>query len=373
MKIIFSEYNNDYSTYTFSYSVYAIREENENLDEIYNHGFCPYTGDLTIEEEIFYLARSTRVNLLKFYNTSENNRVNKKIDHLNIKMEVHEKKKFKIDRRFIDFCLNYAKERFTSGSLSRERLNYIFTKNYFTHIISFKNNEDTLGYVFCSITKSNIYYWYCFFNTKYFNYSIGKWIMWRTISWAKEQTFNYVYLGTCYSLHSLYKIRDHKGSEYFNGISWSTNLVFLKKICTNDNQFKSVDILKDAAYKKQLLNHIFMSDNKEKLFLYLASLENRKTESFHSSFDFIAYTYKEVFSKFIKKNIFLDRKDLEFRDATTGDIAVYGLDEQRLFCIVLGKVSRQIVYYDEMKKEILFEDFSKKILNLPLTKIYRLS
>ena len=66
MKIFFSENNVDYGTYTFNYAIYAQKESMAELTEIYDKGFLPYTGNINIESDLFYLARSLRVDLQNF-------------------------------------------------------------------------------------------------------------------------------------------------------------------------------------------------------------------------------------------------------------------------------------------------------------------
>jgi len=82
MNIFFSENHPDYSTYTFNYAIYCIKEAQNELPKIYEKGFLPYTGNLKIAADIFYLARSLRVNLERFTDTSENRRINRKITDL---------------------------------------------------------------------------------------------------------------------------------------------------------------------------------------------------------------------------------------------------------------------------------------------------
>ena len=44
----------------------------------------------------------------------------------------------------------------------------------------------------------------------------------------------YIYLGTCYGEKALYKVRDFKGIEYFDGVEWNNNIKSLKELCKND-------------------------------------------------------------------------------------------------------------------------------------------
>ena len=54
------------------------------------------------------------------------------------------------------------------------------------------------------------------------------------IHWAQEKGLDFVYLGTCYKAKALYKIRDHKGVEFFDGVGWNENMNILKFLCQTD-------------------------------------------------------------------------------------------------------------------------------------------
>ncbi len=237
MKIIYSESKIDYSKYSFPYKVYCLPENKDEYHEIYASGFLPYTGDKTIENPIFYLARSVRININDFKDSSENRRVNDKVTALNISYEIIEKNNFDIlDDSFQNFCTNYAKERFKNGEMGADRFNYIINKEYLTHIIEFKSTDAIIGYVFVSLSKENrfIHYWYAFYNTDYFKYSIGKWMMWKILKMAQDLSLDYAYLGTCYGESALYKVKDFKGAEFFDGHGWNGDIKVLKSLCKSD-------------------------------------------------------------------------------------------------------------------------------------------
>nr|WKN34296.1 GNAT family N-acetyltransferase [Tunicatimonas sp. TK19036] len=251
MKILFSEYQTDYSSYTFSYAVYCVKESQEELPEIYERGFLPYTGDSEWKEDVFYLARSLRVNLAEFKTLSENRRVDRKMEPLQAEMLVQPKEEVDTkDKEFTSFCTHYAEERFAGGSMDAQRLQYVLSRNLISHIFTFRNAERTLGYVFAIIAGNTLHYWYSFYDTEYMrSHSLGKWMMWKVIDWAKEQELDYVYIGTCYREKSLYKVRDHKGAEFYDGIRWNTDLELLKQLCRTDESSKARDLLKSDLKK----------------------------------------------------------------------------------------------------------------------------
>jgi leucyl-tRNA---protein transferase len=246
MKIFFSENKVDYQTYTFDYAVYCLKETQHELAAIYEKGFLPYTGDLRIEGDIFYLARSLRVNLINFEDTSENRRVLRLVEPLSIELNVIPKANFNLnDATFLDFCKNYISERIGDESMSFERLQFILNKETTTHFFEFKNESKTLGYVLACMEGEMLHYWFAFFDTDYMrSHSLGKWMMWRVIRWAKENGLKNAYLGTAYKTSALYKIRDHKGLEFFDGSRWNNDMKRLKTLCETDLEPKNVDFFK---------------------------------------------------------------------------------------------------------------------------------
>lgn len=246
MKIFFSENQVDYNTYTFNYAIYCYKESQQELPEIYEKGFLPYTNNLTIEGDIFYLARSLRVDLARFEDTSENRRVNRLAEPLNIKLEVIPKAEFDLENPvFKEFCANYINERIGDDNMSHERWDYILSRELGTHILQFTAEGKVMGYILAAIEGGVFHYWFAFFDTEYMrSHSLGKWMMWRAIRWAKDNNLQYVYLGTVYKSKAMYKVRDHKGLAFFDGYRWNEDLKRLKELCETDDQPKEIDHFK---------------------------------------------------------------------------------------------------------------------------------
>jgi len=168
MKIFFSENQPDYSTYTFNYAIYCVKEHQSELPSIYQQGFLPYTGNLAIEKDIFYLARSLRVDLNRFVDSSENRRVDRKAAPLNISVKVQRKQELDLkDPALIDFCMSYASERFSGNAMTHDRLYYVFGKETGSHILTFHEEDKIYGYVFAAIEGNMLHYWFAFFDQQY--------------------------------------------------------------------------------------------------------------------------------------------------------------------------------------------------------------
>ncbi|MEM1327774.1 MAG: GNAT family N-acetyltransferase [Bacteroidota bacterium] len=258
MKIFFSESNNDYSTYTFNYAVYCMKENREELPMIYARGFLPYSSDPSLTDEVYYLARSLRVDTEQFADISENRRVDRKVADLDIQVHAIPKANLDLsDPDFLQFCLSYAKKRFSNDAMNEERLLYILNRESASHLLRFESNDRTIGYVLAVIEGDSFHYWYAFFHTNLMDdFPIGKWIMWRSIHWAKEHGLRYVYLGTCYGRSALYKARDFKGVAFFDGMGWNEDRQLLKSYCKSDEEARSMDRFKLSDNRQQQLEHL---------------------------------------------------------------------------------------------------------------------
>jgi leucyl-tRNA---protein transferase len=237
MRLIFSEYQADYAAYTFAYAVYCLQEHDHETPDIYARGFLPYSGDITRPQNLYYLARSVRVDLAHFSDTSENRRIDRKAASLGINLTVADMAAVERERpAFVAFCTQYADARFCGGTMNAARLRYVLTRQAASHLLTFSAGDAVLGYVVACITAEMLHYWYAFFDVAYLrSHALGKWMMWRVIGWAKDQELRYAYLGTCYGQKALYKVRDHRGCEFFDGCGWNRDLEALKTLCQRDD------------------------------------------------------------------------------------------------------------------------------------------
>ncbi len=239
MKIFFSEATPDYNTYTFPYAVYCRQETEEEMSGIYARGFLPYSDQDVLngrEGTYYYLSRSIRVNTSRFSLTSENRRIRKKMAALNPGFQIVDKPECENDKAFWSFCENYAHQRI-GDAMPPERLRYIFSRDILQKIFKFVSGDRILGYVWAPANDEMIHYWFSFFDTQYMTLGIGKWMMEQVISYAADQRIPYVYLGTCYGSKAMYKIRDFKGIEYFDGNEWRNDLSFLKSKCKETDTY----------------------------------------------------------------------------------------------------------------------------------------
>ena len=237
MEYLYTEDKINYKDYKFGYTVNCVLNNSDDIDKVLSKGFLPYTGNANTSEEVYYMARSIRINLNNYERLSENKRIIKSVkSKFNINVELLDKEEFNHDKGFKKFCVNYSKERFINEPLSLERLDLIINRYNYNKIFKFSIDDLDVGYVLVYHSKNIMHYWFSFYDVNYLkDFSIGKFIMEKVIFYAKKNKMTFIYLGTCYGEKALYKVRDFKGIEYFDGIKWNNNIKTLKELCKNDS------------------------------------------------------------------------------------------------------------------------------------------
>jgi hypothetical protein len=232
----------NYAEYSFGYTVYAKAEGGELPEHLLRKGFLPYTGGQIEEEDLYYLARSLRIGLQPFPLSSENRRTLRKFEDFNIEEKIYSKADYLWTAEINAFCLDYAQERFSSP-LSKERLQSIREHAHLSHYLEFRRDGQLMALIFLSCSEKAWHYWFAFLDLK-IERPLGKWAMTRTAQIASDQDVEFLYVGTCYGTHSLYKVRDFGTTSFFEGTQWLTDKKLLKNWCKTDTNVSLSDRLK---------------------------------------------------------------------------------------------------------------------------------
>lgn len=246
MKIFLSEYRHDYTTYTFGYTIYSVYENKDDLNPLYEAGFLPYTGNVNLMADLYYKSRGVRIDLSRFKDTSENRRVDRKSSVLDLKYEIIPISQFTAWETFLTFANKYSNQRIGESKMPPQRLKYIISRKYLSHVIQFTSGENTTGYILAILSDKIFHYWFSFYDTKYLeqNIPLGKWMMWKGIRIAKELGCSHAYLGNSYLETALYKSRDFNAVEFFDGNGWNSDLDELHHRCSSDKVLKELDLFK---------------------------------------------------------------------------------------------------------------------------------
>jgi len=230
MKLLFSEHKSDYSNYIFPYAVWAVPEQAETPAKIFEKGFLPSTREL----DLFYLVRQIRIKLQMFQLSSENRRVMRKCQNIQIKLiPIVE---FDYNEQWREFCKYYADIKFGKDLMSYSRLDSLFNCEIINHILLFTDSESKkdVGIVTLYLEEKQLaYYYYAFYDLNYYQQNLGMFMMTSAVDFFATNNFVNIYLGTCYSRNALYKTQ-FTGFQYFNGFTWSDNLKELKYLINRD-------------------------------------------------------------------------------------------------------------------------------------------
>ncbi len=232
MRLFSSEMIQSYDTYSFGYCNYALREADDALTDIYSSGFLPYSGANGIKD-VFYMARSLRINLKDWQPNSENRRILSRFTDLS--RTSHPIASFDVmNEGFLTFCLAYFANRHGLAIMPRERLIHLVTCGLITEIIEYRKDTKIIGYVFEVAENHITHYIYSFYDLAFINQSLGLWMMIDSSIKAQEQGKDFMYLGTAYGKKGLYKT-NFSNLEFWNGHTWVADREQLRTRCTSDD------------------------------------------------------------------------------------------------------------------------------------------
>ena len=233
---------------------------NENINKLYSKGFVFTRRDKGVMNK----TRSVRINLEKFELSSENKRVLRKTEDLNLEVKPipYSGYSWKIGKLGKDFY----EEKFGKGTFSANKIKELLTneeKSNFNLLFEYslplskgelegvaENRQTTpnpclpagntslermgtIGYCICHETNEILHYSYPFYKLDTNNPNTGMGMMTRAVEWAKENGKKYIYLGSASSSKSLYKFQ-FKGIEWFDKEDgWTSDIQKLKACLTN--------------------------------------------------------------------------------------------------------------------------------------------
>lgn len=247
MKLLFSEQKSDYGHYQFPYAIWAIPEAGELPSDIFNAGFLPSSRQL----DRFYLCRQIRVNLAKFEPSSENRRILRK--GAGIKVELVPRAQFDYTPARREFFKRYADTKFSSKSMTYERLDSLFSTPIISHLLVFTDTATgaEIGVATLYVEDATLaYYYYAFYDLNFPNRSLGMFMMTSAAELFAARGCRHLYLGTCYAENALYKTQ-FSGGEFFNGFRWSDDMAELKFIVKRDPAEPHQHLLESDEYRKK--------------------------------------------------------------------------------------------------------------------------
>ncbi len=256
MQTFRAEFMSDYSTYSFGYCEYAEREEGEAVGPIYAEGFLPYSGDTRVQEDIFYRARSLRVDLKRLRFDKKRRYHQRTVDKLDVDFSVYEKAEFlrRAGKRFRKDAFAWIEQRFEQCYLNDARLDYVLEKPYLNTVLSVNIAGQPAAYALLCRWEDAFHFWYSFYDSeRYPHCSLGKWLMGRSLQWGRDEGMAYGYLGTGYGLSSAYKGQGIDGVSFHDGNEWIEDRDRLAYLRQRDMLSPSLkmDLFKEGAIAAQ--------------------------------------------------------------------------------------------------------------------------
>jgi len=198
----------------------------ENIESLYHQGYLFGRQ----EKGALYQTRSVRIDLSKFELNSENRRILRKTEGINLEV---------IPLPYSDYHWSLGKlakdfydTKFGDGTFSANKIKELLTddqKSNFTTLLVYKLNGENIGHSICFESENILHYSYPFYDLEKAPKDMGLGMMTRAIEYAKNKGLQYIYLGSAQRPTDTYKFQ-FEGIEWFDGKSWKTNFEELKNI-----------------------------------------------------------------------------------------------------------------------------------------------
>jgi len=192
-----------------------------NISKMYQNGFV-FTR---LGRGMMQQTRSVRIDLKKFELSSENRRILKKTEGIELEAATipygdYDFKLGKLGKDFYD-------SKFGKDIMSAQKIKEALTdpaKSNFNLLLKYSG-----GYAICYSNASLLHYSYPFYDLKAAPKDMGLGMMIRAIEYAKSAGMKYVYLGSLQRPTDTYKLQ-FEGLEWFDGRKWQTDQAPLKEI-----------------------------------------------------------------------------------------------------------------------------------------------
>lgn len=187
----------------------------ENIDTMYNRGFVftrPSEGHME-------QTRSVRIDLSAFELSSENRRILRKTEGLELHVQTLPLTDY--DWTIGKLAKDFYETKFGPGVFSANKVKELLTtgRKDFNRLFVYTLNGECVGYCIAVETPEVIHYSYPFYNLETAPKDTGLGMMTRAIVSAKENGKKYIYLGSAQRETDTYKFQ-FNGTEVFNKSVW---------------------------------------------------------------------------------------------------------------------------------------------------------
>lgn len=206
----------------------------KSIEKYYNDGYV-FTR---IDKGVMNQTRSLRVNMDEFELTSENKRILKHTEALDMIASDLPLDEGSYSWEIPKLAKNFYDKKFQKKIFSSNKMKELLTipeKSNFNLLLSYNQAEKQVGYCVCFKTEEILHYAYPFYDFENFSNNYGMSMMIRAINYSIKLKQKYTYLGSVTRKQDKYKLQ-FKGLEWFNGISWESDLKKLKELLASDKK-----------------------------------------------------------------------------------------------------------------------------------------
>ena len=197
----------------------------EKVASLYNDGFVFTRKSRGAMEQ----TRSLRVDLSQFEVSSENRRILRKFENMELIAEELPKEDY--DWKIGKLVKDFYQIKFGAGTFSANKAKELLTqpeKSNFNTLFVYIMDGLALGFCIAHVGETIMHYSYPFYDLGQSDRSMGLGMMTMAIMAAKEEGLKYIYLGSASRPNDTYKLQ-FTGLEWFNKDSgWSSDLEALK-------------------------------------------------------------------------------------------------------------------------------------------------
>lgn len=197
----------------------------EHITTMYDRGFVCVRP----EEGMMQQTRSIRMDLSQFELSSENKRILRKTDGLELHMQTlpYSDYTWQIGKMGKDFY----EQKFGDGTFSANKIKELLTsgRKDFNRLLTYTLNSVSVGYCIAVETNELLHYSYPFYDLNSDFKNLGMGMMVRAVEYAKASGKKYIYLGSFQRPGDVYKLQ-FSGMEWFDGEVWRSEVDELKSI-----------------------------------------------------------------------------------------------------------------------------------------------
>jgi arginyl-tRNA--protein-N-Asp/Glu arginylyltransferase len=206
----------------------------QSISEMYNKGFVFTRSGKGIMNQ----TRSLRIDLSKFELHTENRRVLRKTEGLEISTITLPMSEADYSWEIHKLGKEYYNTKFGEGVFSASKIKELILdgeKSNYNHLCCYREKDSKVGYAICYENQDIMHYAYPFYDlTKYAN-NFGMGMMLRAILYAQQNNKKYVYIGSASRRGDSYKLY-FNGLEWFDGKDWSSNISELKDLIATQQE-----------------------------------------------------------------------------------------------------------------------------------------